>query len=264
MTLLLRLPAWAQVLIYFVIMALATQIAGMFPFLQDFWFFMLLALSLSWLFLRSEGRTLRDTHLLPERSIHWKQAAWGTLAGGAMSLTTFFITLQLTGDQWIWAGVTDWTYIGILFLTCLWSSVVQEFAFRGYPFQTLLKHYGTLVAQAVIAIPFALMHLHPGMNAAEISLTILTTGIGSLFFGIAYIKTRHLALPIGLHLGWNFVQALFPRTIGSGEKSLITLIGNTQHYTILNTIVPYVIIMLLGILLCSRLKQTAITSTAKI
>jgi hypothetical protein len=30
--------------------------------------------------------------------------------------------------------------------------------------------------------------------------------LGSIVFGLAYIKTQSLALPIGLHLGWNWAQ----------------------------------------------------------
>ncbi|KKO50164.1 hypothetical protein VT06_01495 [Arsukibacterium sp. MJ3] len=30
--------------------------------------------------------------------------------------------------------------------------------------------------------------------------------IASLLFGLAYIKTQSLALPIGLHIGWNWFQ----------------------------------------------------------
>ena len=254
MKLIQALPPWARVLFYFLVLALGTVVAGTVPVLQDFWFFMLLAVILSWLFLRAEGRTLRATRLLPEKKKHWFELGGGSLAGGTLAFITFALTVSLTGDQWKWIGVLDWGTVAILFLTCLWSSIVQEFVFRGYPFQLLHRHYGGAIAQWVVAIPFALMHLHPGLNNTEIVLTILTTTLGSLFFGMAYLKTGHLALPIGLHFGWNFIQALLPRVGGDNSEALISVHGNEDHYTFWTVLAPYIAIILLGTWLCTRLK----------
>jgi membrane protease YdiL (CAAX protease family) len=34
----------------------------------------------------------------------------------------------------------------------------------------------------------------------------LTIGLSAILFGFCYLRTRSLALPIGLHLGWNWAQ----------------------------------------------------------
>ena len=34
----------------------------------------------------------------------------------------------------------------------------------------------------------------------------ISLAVGAVLFGLAYLRTRSLALPIGLHLGWNWSQ----------------------------------------------------------
>lgn len=238
---------WTRVLLYFTVLGLATWISGKIPALSDFWFFMLVAICCSWLLLRIDRRSLASVHLLPVTRRHWLQLLTGILAGCAMLLLTALITFMLTGNRWHLRVDVNGISIAIAFLTCLWSSVVQEFAFRGYPFQTVAEHYGPWVAQGAIAVPFALMHLRYGMNAATILTIVLTTGLGSLLFGLAYIKTRHLALSVGLHLGWNFAQQLIPRTICTNKAALISVSGELHGYTFFNVVMPYVIVMLIAI-----------------
>lgn len=238
---------WTRVLLYFIALGLATWASGKIPALNDFWFFMLVAVCCSWLLLRIDGRSLASVHLLPVAHRHWLQGLTGMLAGCAMLLITALFTFMLTGNRWHFKAEVNGISIAIAFLVCLWSSVVQEFAFRGYPFQTLAEHYGPWVAQGAIAVPFVLMHLRYGMNATTILTIVLTTSLGSFLFGLAYIKTRHLALPVGLHLGWNFAQTLIPRTICSNKAALISVSGELQDYTFFNVVIPYVIIMLIAI-----------------
>ena len=35
---------------------------------------------------------------------------------------------------------------------------------------------------------------------------MLDLALGAILLGLAYLRTRSLALPIGLHLGWNWAQ----------------------------------------------------------
>lgn len=232
------------------------QIAGLVPLLNDFWFFFVVSLASSGLLLRLEGRSLRSVHLLPRRGRHWLQWVWGTVAGIGLLLATAIITLFLTGDNWHVNYALDPVYIGVVFLSCLWSSVVQEFVFRGYPFQTMLGHYDVWKAQLFVVIPFALMHVQADMTLPAILTTVLTTGLGSLLFGIAYVKTEHLALSIGLHAGWNFAQALIPRAAGGNvSKTLLIVTGDPERYNFVNIVGPYILITLIAMGVITRLKM---------
>lgn len=88
-----------------------------------------------------------------------------------------------------------------LFITVLASAYAQELAFRGYPFQLLQRKYGIWPAQIIIAISFGLMHLSRNMSFGELASIVFTTGAGSLLFALAYLKTKNLALPTGIHFG---------------------------------------------------------------
>jgi len=44
------------------------------------------------------------------------------------------------------------------------------------------------------------------MALQDVATVMLATGLDSLLFGLAYIKTRNLMLPAGIHLGWYFSQ----------------------------------------------------------
>lgn len=247
---------WIRGLLYFVIMGVAMRTAGLVPLLNDFWFFFLVSVAVTGLLLRMEGRPLSSVHLLPRNGQHWRQWIGGILTGCGLLLVTAFITLFLTGDNWRVSNSLDPVYIAIVLLTCLWSSVVQEFVFRGYPFQTMLDHYGLWKAQLFVVIPFALMHMQAGMALSEILTTALTTGLGSVLFGMAYVKTRHLALPIGLHAGWNFAQALVPRaTGGNAARTLLIVSGDSDHYNFANVVAPYVFVILIAIGVLAKMRE---------
>ncbi|HVW97455.1 MAG TPA: type II CAAX endopeptidase family protein [Mucilaginibacter sp.] len=233
---------WTKVLLYFIALVIAAATAFTIPFLGDFWFFMLVSVISSWLLLRLEEKNLSDLHLIPANRRSWLQWGLGTLAGCGLLVVTAIVTILTTGDEWHFNGITNPVYVIVVFLTCFWSAIVQEFVFRGYPFQTMLRHYSAWKAQLVILIPFAMMHMHFGMSLQEVLLTTLTTGIGSVLFGLAYIRTQHLALPVGLHLGWNFAQALIPRTAGGSATTLIMVSGDQHQYNFLNVIMPFIVV----------------------
>lgn len=82
----------------------------------------------------------------------------------------------------------------------------EEILFRGFGFQTLIPSLGEGVSVAVCAILFGLLHMgNPGANWLGIANTI---GFGAVF-GYAFLRSRDLWLPIGMHFGWNFTLPLF-------------------------------------------------------
>lgn len=92
----------------------------------------------------------------------------------------------------------------LLFLSV---AIAEELLFRGFIFQRLTPSIGQWPTQLVIAILFLLTH-QGTLNAAGESkiLGSLNIFIASLMFGIAFIRTKSLALPIGIHFMANFMQ----------------------------------------------------------
>jgi membrane protease YdiL (CAAX protease family) len=251
------LPPWLKVLIYFILLGLCTVVAGAVPVLNDFLFFLVAAIVIATVFTGSLLKATVGSGFFPQRKEHLLQFAAGTTIGICMLIVTATLTFLLSGAGWQINRHPSLLFILLTFLACLWSAFVQEAVFRGFPFQVLLQRYRPWIAQLALAIPFGLMHINSSMPLQDILLIMLTTGLGSLLFGLAYIKTRNLMLPIGLHGGWNFAQALIPRTQpGNTSNSLIIVSGS--DYSFLNVVVPYLLVICVVILLLSFYRPNTI------
>jgi membrane protease YdiL (CAAX protease family) len=90
----------------------------------------------------------------------------------------------------------------IIFILVGWN---EELLSRGYHLQTIASglnlFWGVVISSAV----FGLLHFG-NPDATWVSITgIFFAGV---LFAYAYIRTRQLWLPIGLHLGWNFFEGV--------------------------------------------------------
>jgi membrane protease YdiL (CAAX protease family) len=167
----------------------------------------LMVLAATALCLRLEGRPLSSIGLRFNR--RWlAEFALGT-AGGVLLLVLVALAVRATGAfRWEHnpAGgavpllSAAWMFLGV--------SCFEELTFRGYPFQRLvhgaLGEKGTL---ALFAIFFGLAHWgNPGMAGAAKAWATLNIALAALLLGLGWIRTGSLALPIGIHLGWNWCQ----------------------------------------------------------
>ncbi|MBI1742950.1 CPBP family intramembrane metalloprotease [Candidatus Acetothermia bacterium] len=84
------------------------------------------------------------------------------------------------------------------------SAISEELQLRGYLFQTFLEGIGVYPTLAVTSVLFALLHVgNPNVN----TLALVNIALAGLLLGIAYLRTRALWLPIGIHFTWNLLQA---------------------------------------------------------
>ncbi len=91
--------------------------------------------------------------------------------------------------------------VGAVLLVLICGALAEELMFRGYPFQHLEQGIGAVGAVMVFSVVFGVVHLaNPGATRWGLINTIL---IGVLL-SIAYLRTRALWLPWGIHFGWNF------------------------------------------------------------
>lgn len=103
--------------------------------------------------------------------------------------------------------------------------LAEELLFRGFIFQRFIDAFGKWPAQIIIAGLFLLTHLNnPGMTGTIKILASINIFIASMFFGIAYIKTKSLGMPIGIHFMANITQGtvLGFGVSGENEVSLLT------------------------------------------
>lgn len=99
------------------------------------------------------------------------------------------------------------TYSIFFYLTLYFLVAIrEELAFRGYPLFSLNYSFGLWTSQLIIFVIFSLEHIAGGMTWIQ---AFLGAGTGALLFGFAALKTKGIALPIGLHAAWNFGQWCF-------------------------------------------------------
>jgi membrane protease YdiL (CAAX protease family) len=82
----------------------------------------------------------------------------------------------------------------------LFTALLEETLFRGFIFQRLLDGVGFWPAQIALATLFAVAHWgSPGMQGATEIVAFMDIFLAAVMLGLAYLRTRSLALPIGLH-----------------------------------------------------------------
>lgn len=93
----------------------------------------------------------------------------------------------------------------LMLLAYVFTGWGEELLFRGYWLQNLIEGSNIPWAVVISSTVFALAHLlnpNPSVGA------VLGLIAGGLFFAYAYLRTRRLWLPIGIHIGWNFFEGV--------------------------------------------------------
>jgi uncharacterized protein len=85
------------------------------------------------------------------------------------------------------------------------AAVSEELLFRGILFRIIEERVGSWIALALTGLLFGLLHLvNPDATLwGAIAIAIEAGGM----LAAAYVATRKLWLPIGLHFGWNFAES---------------------------------------------------------
>lgn len=102
----------------------------------------------------------------------------------------------------------------------------EELLFRGVLLYGLIKFTSQQKAVLISAAAFGVYHWFTyGVigNILGMALVFITTGLMGFVFAKAYVKTQSIILPIGLHLGWNWLNnSIF----SNGPNGIILLAPN--------------------------------------
>ncbi|MCD2421133.1 CPBP family intramembrane metalloprotease [Niabella pedocola] len=246
--------AWLTVALYFTVVIGISWIASRVEVLDSIFVYFGTALLLSYLLLRREGLTLWSLGIKPSKSKDYRQFFSGIALGMIALAGTAGLTIWLNHGKLVFTGFPGPFFLLTLIFMHFVSSFVQEFTYRGYPFQRLLQSYGPWIAQICITLPFAIMHikLNAPIDMKSFLITWLTTGLGSILYGLCYLKTGKLFLSIGVHMGWNLAQSIIPRSPQNSEGVLFKLVTDTKAYNPVHVLWPYLMISVLLIVLISR------------
>ena len=130
----------------------------------------------------------------------------GLLLGFLMMAGIFILQYTAGYAQVTWLARSPGEMVATVLYSFLFFAVAaagEEVLFRGYVFQTLAQGITMLPAILVMSGIFGIAHAaNPNANAFSIA-NVMLAGI---WLSFAYLKTRGLWLPFGLHLAWNFSQ----------------------------------------------------------
>ncbi len=150
------------------------------------------------------------------------------LAGGIGAACLVLVPPLLMGVAHVQiTGPFGWGNMAFTTLFLIVGATGEELLCRGYAFQILISRLGPVATVLSMGTLFGL--LHAGNPHATWFGIANTAGFGVLF-GYAYVRSRDLWLPIGLHFGWNFTLPLFGANL-SGIKIINEVTGHRMVWT---------------------------------
>ncbi|MFF2387317.1 CPBP family intramembrane glutamic endopeptidase [Agromyces sp. NPDC058104] len=123
-------------------------------------------------------------------------------------------------------GASDWSGLGGALGQIIGYALFEEVLFRVLLLSGLVILFrnlaaGRWIAVAIVAAAFGAVHL-TNPNATLIG--AFGTALGGVIYGIAFLATRAIWLPVALHVSWNLSQALwgFPVSGTTGWPGWVT------------------------------------------
>lgn len=160
----------------------------------------------SWICLRLEKTTIASIGLQFDGRFLLQFSAGLAFGIGLLSLTGMVV--------WLFDGfhlVRNVDADPMLFLkigvTMLAVSLMEEQLFRGYAFQRAIRGLGTRSAVVLFALIFGAAHGAVwSMDGLAMIMAMLNILLAAIMLSYCYLRTGSLALPIGVHMGWNWMQ----------------------------------------------------------
>jgi hypothetical protein len=160
----------------------------------------------------------------------WKEISLGFLMGavmiGAVAGTEMAVgALRLSPRPGVGTILLVRNF-GLSLIFFAYFAMGEELIFRGYPFQAFVQGMGPVGATIFMSLIFGLLHL-ANPDAGVFSTT--NTMLAGIFLSVAYLKTRTLYFPFGLHFAWNFVQSFILSLPVSGLLTNRTIFIPTDY-----------------------------------
>ena len=160
----------------------------------------------------------------------WKSdLGLGLIVGAAMILAVGGVEASFGLVEFGWAGGSAERFVtwgASLFVVMAVAAANEEMIFRGYPFQRLVDAVGPVTAVVLSSMLFGLVHLS---NPSVTWISTLNTALVGVPLAVAYLRTRMLWLPIGIHFAWNFIQGFALGLPVSGIVVPTSLLGTNPR-----------------------------------
>ncbi len=138
----------------------------------------------------------------------WRDLSVGILIGAGSLLLAAGVAALGGGLRFMFNQTAE---TNLIVKTVLLSAIVfavaaaaEEAVFRGYPLQSFTRAKLIWVGALVSSLTFALVHLD---NENVTAFGLINTALAGVWFVAAFLKTRNLWLPVGMHWAWNWMMA---------------------------------------------------------
>ena len=156
----------------------------------------------------SEKRNIFHRWLFPAR-LRGSEFLLGLIVSIVLCLLTQIFPSLLDGRTWHLSKDISISKLTFSVLYDFNSVVSEEVLFRGIILYFLIKYWKTGPAMLISASVFGIYHWFTfGVwgNLAAMVLVFVVTGLMGYVFAVAYVKTKSIILPVGIHLGWNWIN----------------------------------------------------------
>jgi membrane protease YdiL (CAAX protease family) len=152
---------------------------------------------------------------LPMRALGWAlHRGWfydllmGSLIGAASLVLAAAIAAAPGGFHFTLTEASLWPMVAKTLLSSalifICAGAAEEVLFRGYPLQTVLRSWPAWAALIPSSVAFAAIHLD-NPNTVR-GFTFINTTLAGVWLAVAYLRTRSLWFPLGIHWAWNWTM----------------------------------------------------------
>jgi len=152
---------------------------------------------------------------LPFKALGWathrrwlRDFAGGSIIGFLSLIVAALVGMIGRGFHFSFNSSSSASAIGISLLISALVFIVaaagEEALFRGYPLQTLTRARLAWLGILLTSLPFAAVHLS-NPNVVR-GVTFANTALAGVWLAAAYLRTRSLWFPLGVHWSWNWTM----------------------------------------------------------
>lgn len=169
------------------------------------------ALAVTWFVLKLEKSSFGSIGLVWERKTGMR-FLYGLVIGAllfALIIIPLFAFSNLT-IEWNPKPIT--VLEALFYLSIIPLALMEEIAFRSYPFVKLNRALGFLPTQLIVSVMFAMYHVFGGWSFTS---AFMGPAIWSLIFGLATYKSGGIAIATGIHVALNVAQPMLGMRTGT-------------------------------------------------
>ncbi len=164
---------------------------------------------------------------LPKRATSRDEWSIGAAIGwGIVVLTVLPMALAGKLHPHFWVMPRAWVLLVVNLATLAAAALVEEVAFRGYPFRKLIQAMGPAAATILLSLFFGLLHM---LNPDATWTSVLVTVLAGILLSLAWLRTHGLWLGWGLHFAWNASMGILFGLPVSGLTRFSSIVDTTAR-----------------------------------